>query len=207
MYPVTYSADIPVEGRNRLSVGLRLIYAIPVMIVAWLYSIGAMFAVIGAWFSIVFTGTYPQGLYDFIAKYVRLASRANSYVFLATDESPPLNGDEDSSYPVQIGLPAPLAEYDRVKTGLRLLIGIPVFLLNYVQNIIGSIVSLIGWFAIVFTGKMPEGMIKPLHGALAYMTKAGAYTLLITEDYPPFSEDEGAPAGQIGSGSRTGTKA
>lgn len=204
MYPVTYSADIPVEGRNRLSVGLRYIFALPVMIVAMIFGIGAYLAAIVAWFSIVFTGKYPEGLYDFNAKFVRLASRATSYLDLATDQSPPLNGDEDPNYPVQVGTPAPLAEYDRVKTGLRLIIGIPVFLLNYVQGIIAGIVSLIAWFAIVFTGKMPEGLVKPLHGAIAYQTKALAYMMLLTEDYPPFSEEEGAPAGQISS--RTGAK-
>ncbi|MGZ5326277.1 MAG: DUF4389 domain-containing protein [Solirubrobacterales bacterium] len=205
MYPVTYSADIPVEGRNRLSVGLRYLFALPVMIVATIFGIGAYLAAFVAWFAIVFTGKYPEGLYDFNAKFVRLASRATSYLNLATDESPPLNGDEDPSYPVQVGTPAPLAEYDRVKTGLRLIIGIPVFLLNYVQGIIAGVVSLIAWFAIVFTGKMPEGLVKPLHGAIAYQTKALAYMMLLTEDYPPFSEEgAGTPAGQIGSG--TGAK-
>ncbi|MGZ5375748.1 MAG: DUF4389 domain-containing protein [Solirubrobacterales bacterium] len=205
MYPVTYSADIPIEGRNRLSVGLRYLFALPVMIVATIFGIGAYLAAFVAWFAIVFTGKYPEGLYDFNAKFVRLASRATSYLNLATDESPPLNGDEDPSYPVQVGTPAPLAEYDRVKTGLRLIIGIPVFLLNYVQGIIAGVVSLIAWFAIVFTGKMPEGLVKPLHGAIAYQTKALAYMMLLTEDYPPFSEEgAGTPAGQIGSG--TGAK-
>ncbi|MGZ5341218.1 MAG: DUF4389 domain-containing protein, partial [Solirubrobacterales bacterium] len=199
MYPVTYSADIPIEGRNRLSVGLRYLFALPVMIVATIFGIGAYLAAFVAWFAIVFTGKYPEGLYDFNAKFVRLASRATSYLNLATDESPPLNGDEDPSYTVQVGTPAPLAEYDRVKTGLRLIIGIPVFLLNYVQGIIAGVVSLIAWFAIVFTGKMPEGLVKPLHGAIAYQTKALAYMMLLTEDYPPFSEEgAGTPAGQIG---------
>jgi hypothetical protein len=199
MYPVTYAADIPIEGRNRLSVALRLLFAIPAMIVAMLYGIGAFFAAFIAWFAIVFTGRYPEGLYDFNAKYVRLSGRVNSYIYLATDESPPLNGGPDDTYPVRVGVPPPLGAYDRLKTGLRLLFGIPVMLLGYVQGIIGEIVALIAWFAIVFTGKMPEGLVNPLRGALAYLTKANAYWLLLTEDWPPFSEEAGAaPAGQIG---------
>ena len=209
MYPITYSADIPLEGRNRLTTLLRYFWAIPIQIVAALYGIVGWFAAIGAWFSIVFTGKYPEGLYDFNTKVLRISMRSNSYFLLATDEYPPFNGDEDPSYPVQIGTPAPLAEYDRVKTGLRLLIGIPVYLLMFVQSIIAQVVALIAWFAIVFTGKMPEGLVNPLRGALAYITKgAGYYALLLTEDYPPFSEEgAGAPAGQIGSGTRAGTKA
>jgi hypothetical protein len=38
-----------------------------------------------------------------------------------------------------------------------------------------------------------------MRSASAYLTRAGAYFLLITEDWPPFSLEEGgtAPSGQI----------
>jgi hypothetical protein len=199
MYPVTFAADIPIEGRNRLSVFLRALYVIPAAIVAAIFGIGAYIAALIAWFAIVFTGRYPDGLYDFAAKFVRLQSRVNAYGYLATDEYPPFNGDPDDAYPVRIGTPPPLGMYDRLKTGLRLIFGIPVYILAIVQAIIGEVVALIAWFAIVFTGKMPEGLVQPLHGALAYQTKAAAYFLLLTEDWPPFSEEGAvAPAGQIG---------
>jgi hypothetical protein len=40
-----------------------------------------------------------------------------------------------------------------------------------------------------------------MRSAGAYLTRGGAYFLLMTEDYPPFSYEEGgaAPAGQISS--------
>ena len=193
MYPVTFEADIPIEGRNRLSVALRYIFAIPALIVGMLYAIGAYIAAFIAWFAIVFTGEYPEGLYEFNAKFTRLIGRINSYLYLATDESPPLNGEPNDSYPVRVGVPERLSKYDRLKTGLRLIYGIPVLLLNYVQGLIGGVIALIAWFAIVFTGKMPEGMVRPLHSALAYQTKAAAYFLLVTEDYPPFSDEGSGP--------------
>lgn len=198
MYPVTYAAQIPVEGRNRLSTFLRYIFGIPSIIVAFFFIIGAEIAAIIAWFSIVFTGKYPQGLYDFNVKALRMVTRTSSYLNLANDEMPPLSGDEDAGYPVQVGVAEPLGQYSRAKTFFRLIVGIPVFLLNYVWQIIAGVVAFIAWFAILFTGKMPEGLVKPLHGALAYQTKALAYMLLMTEDWPPFS-DEGdvVPAGQI----------
>lgn len=196
MYPVTYAAENPGEGRNRLTVAFRLIIAIPWFIVAALYGIGAYILAIVAWFAIVFTGRYPQGLYDFVGKFVRLSGRTTAFTFLLTDEFPPFHGDPDDSYPVRIGTPPPLAEYNRVKTGLRLIIGIPVLLLDYVQALIGEVVALIGWFAILFTGKLSDGLFKPLRSALAYQTRAGAYLLLMTEDYPPFSLEE-QPAAQL----------
>jgi Domain of unknown function (DUF4389) len=195
MYPVTFAAENPGEGRNRLTVFFRLIIAIPWLIVGALYGFVAYLAAIGAWFAIVFTGQYPPGLYNFVAGYVRFLGRFYSYFYLLTDEYPPFNGEVDAAYPVGVNTPAPLPEYDRLKTGLRLIFGIPVLLLGYVQAIIAEVVSFIGWFAIVFTGNLSDGLYNPIRSATAYQTRAAAYFLLITEDWPPFSLEDDAGAG------------
>ena len=190
MYPVGYEADNPGEGRNRLTTFFRSIVVIPWAIVAALYGFVASIAVVAAWFALVFTGRYPQGIYDFVAGYVRMISRVNAFHFLATDEWPPFGGDDASSYPVRIGIPAPKAEYSRLKAGFRLIIGIPVLLLAYVQALIALVMAIIGWFAILFTGALSDGIFNPLRSALAYQARATAYFSLLTEDYPPFSLDE-----------------
>jgi hypothetical protein len=204
MYPVSYEADIALEGRNRLTSFFRYFTAIPALIVAFFYFLGAYLGAIVAWFSIVFTGKYPEGIYDFNVKALRMLTRVNGYYNLAVDEYPPFNGDDDPNYPIRVSVAPPLEKYDRLKTGLRLLIGIPVLLLSYVWGIIVSIVSIIAWFAILFTGKLPEGLASPLRGGLSYTTKAVAYyQLLMVEDYPPFSEEgANAPAGQISTGTK-----
>jgi hypothetical protein len=190
MYPVTYEADYPGDGRNRLTAFFRSLVVIPWMIVAALYGIAASVAIVIAWFALVFTGRYPEGLYNFVAGYVRMISRVNAFYYFATDEWPPFNGEDDPSYPVRIGIPPPKPEYSRVKAGFRLIIGIPVILLSYVQAIIALVIALIGWFAILFTGTLSEGLFNPLRSALAYQARATAYFGLLTEDYPPFSLEE-----------------
>jgi hypothetical protein len=201
MYPISYDADPALEGRNRLTTFFRYIVAIPWLIVASIYGFVAEIAAVIAWFAIVFTGKYPEGLYNFNAGYLRMISRVNGFEYLLTDGWPPFGGDEAPDYPIRVGVPAPLDEYDRLKTGLRLIIGIPVYLLAIVQAIILSVCAVIAWFAIVFTGKLPEGLFNPIRSASAYLTRAGGYFLLITEDYPPFTYEEGgvAPAGEISS--------
>jgi hypothetical protein len=201
MYPISYEADPALEGRHRLTSFFRYIVAIPWLIVAYVYGIVAEIVAIIAWFAIVFTGKYPEGLYNFNAGYLRMTSRTNSFLYLLTDEFPPFGGEEGAGYPVRIGVPTPLGEYSRLKTGLRLIIGIPVMLLAFVQGIILYVVSIIAWFAILFTGKLGEGLFNPLRSAMAYLVRATGYFLLITEDWPPFSyEESGAPpAGQISS--------
>ena len=201
MYPISFEADAALEGRNRLTTFFRYFVVIPWLIVAGIYGFIAWIAAVIAWFAIVFTGRYPEGLYNFNAGYLRMIGRVNGFEYLLTDAWPPFGGDEAPDYPIRIGVPPPLDQYDRLKTGLRFIIGIPVYLLGIVQAIIVSVCALIGWFAILFTGKVPEGLFNPIRGGSAYLTRAGGYFLLLTEDYPPFSYEEGAsaPAGQISS--------
>jgi hypothetical protein len=194
MYPVTYQADYAGEGRNRLTAFFRYIVAIPWLIVAALYGFAASIAIFIAWFALVFTARYPEGIYNFVAGYVRFNARVNAFIYLATDEWPPFNGDTNESYPVRVGIPPPKPEYSRLKAGFRLIVGIPVILLAYVQSLIALVISLIAWFAILFTGKLSEGLFDPLRSALAYNARATAYFALLTEDYPPFSLEDASAA-------------
>jgi hypothetical protein len=202
MYPISYEADPALEGRNRLTSFFRYIVAIPWLFVAAIYGFVAQIAAVIAWFAIVFTGKYPDGIYNFNAGYLRMYSRVYSFLHLINDEWPPFGGDEAPGYPVRIGVAPPLDKYSRLKTGFRLIVGIPVYLLAIVQSLILYVCAIIAWFAILFTGKLPEGLFNPMRSALAYLTRAGGYFLLLTEDWPPFSyEEAGAtpPAGQISS--------
>lgn len=66
--------------------------AIPHYIVLAFLAVGVVFATIIAWFSILFTGTYPKSLFDFVVGFGRWALRVNAYAFLlVTDEYPPFS--------------------------------------------------------------------------------------------------------------------
>ncbi len=202
MYPISYEVEPALERRNRLTTFFRHILAIPWLFVAAIYGFVAEIAAVIAWFAIVFTGKYPEGIYNFNAGYLRMIGRVNAFEYLLSDEWPPFGGDEAPQYPVRIGVPAPLGEYSRLKTGLRLIIGIPVMLLAIVQGIILYVVSIIAWFAILFTGKLGEGLFNPMRSAMAYLVRTSGYFLLITEDWPPFSYEEAGStpsSGQISS--------
>jgi hypothetical protein len=76
-----------------LSRGLPLVkwlLAIPHYVVLAFLWIGAVGAVIAAWFAILFTGRYPRGLFDFVEGVMRWHNRVIAYAFiLVTDEYPP----------------------------------------------------------------------------------------------------------------------
>ena len=189
MYPVQYEADY-VEERSRLSTFFRYFMVIPAAIVTMVYGIGAYFAVIAAWFAMVFTGRYPEGIYNFIAGFVRNSTRVSSYMYLVTDAYPPFNGQPDDAYPVRVHIGPPKESYSRAKAFFRLILAIPAMIIVYALQILAGIMAFLGWFAILFTGKMPKSFQDLLDLSMRYMTRANAYYFLITEEYPPISEPQ-----------------
>jgi uncharacterized protein DUF4389 len=85
--------DFPYPDAERLERGLPLVkwlLAIPHYFVLFFLSIGVFFAVIFAWFAILFTGRYPRGLFEFVEGTIRWHNRVAGYAFtLVTDEYPP----------------------------------------------------------------------------------------------------------------------
>jgi hypothetical protein len=88
-YPSTLAVERPTGDRNRVSVGLRLIYAIPHIIVLVFLNIAWILTSIVAWFAILFTGRYPAGLYGFAVGVLRWDIRVEAYLLLMRDEYPP----------------------------------------------------------------------------------------------------------------------
>ena len=89
-YPTTYDAAFPDDAnRDRLSVGLRIIYLIPHAVVLIFLLIAWLVTSIVAWFAILFTGAYPEGLYEFGVGVMRWQIRVESYALLLRDEYPP----------------------------------------------------------------------------------------------------------------------
>jgi Domain of unknown function (DUF4389) len=193
-YPVTFEADY-VERRSRLTTFFRLLLAIPVWIVLYVFALIACVAVVIAWFAIVLTGNYPSGLYKFVADYVRFQTRVLAYVALLADPYPPFSGAPDDAYPVRMEFAGPLDHYSRLKTLLRIIIAIPVVILRYVMGLLLEIGSVAAWVVIVITGKMPKGLHDLMVLANSYTARSDAYLLLLTETYPPFQDAQTRTAG------------
>ena len=87
--------DFPYPDARQLNRWLPLVkwlLAIPHYIVLFFLAIGAVVAVIVAWFAILFTGRYPRGLFDFVVGVIRWSNRVTGYaVVLVTDEYPPFS--------------------------------------------------------------------------------------------------------------------
>jgi len=87
--PVPVTTDFSYdEPADRLTNGLRFIWAIPALVIAAVLGFAMFFVVVVAWFAILFTGKHPRGMFDFTYRVVHYILQTNSYVLLMTDTYP-----------------------------------------------------------------------------------------------------------------------
>ncbi|HZO36688.1 MAG TPA: DUF4389 domain-containing protein [Solirubrobacteraceae bacterium] len=188
-YPVQYEADY-VERRSRLTTFFRWLLAIPHLIVISVLGFFAYIVVIVAWFALLFTARWPQGMYNFTAGVLRYAARLYGYLHLATDTYPPFDLGEHDEYPIRLKIAPPLESYSRAKVFFRILLAIPVAIIAYALYLVANLGAFIAWFVIVITGKQAQGLQNMINLGVAYYVRSAAYFCLITEDWPPFGADD-----------------
>ena len=86
--PAVFTIPYPNE-LNRWLPLVKVLLAIPHFFVLMFLMFGAFFAWIGAFFGVLFTGKYPEGIRGFMVGVVRYQFRVMSYVALLRDEYPP----------------------------------------------------------------------------------------------------------------------
>jgi Domain of unknown function (DUF4389) len=90
-YPTSVEITDPVGPRNRLTVAFRLILVIPHFFAVFFIFIAWCLTTILAWFVILVTGEYPQGMYEFGVGVLRWMVRVEAYLMLLVDEYPPFS--------------------------------------------------------------------------------------------------------------------
>jgi hypothetical protein len=87
--------DFPYPDARQMNRWLPLVkwmLAIPHYFVLLVLGLGAILAIIAAWFAILVTGTYPRSLFDYVVGVLRWTNRVNGYAFtLITDQYPPFS--------------------------------------------------------------------------------------------------------------------
>lgn len=86
-YTGGWSIDRPAEVNRWLPL-IKWLLAVPHYIVLTIYAIGAMFALIAAFFVVLFTGKYPLGIRDYLVKVGRYSTRIQAYIMFLRDEYP-----------------------------------------------------------------------------------------------------------------------
>jgi hypothetical protein len=80
------------QDLNRWMPLVKWLLAIPHYVVLAVLVVGAIFAILFAWFAILFTGRYPRALFDYVVGVGRWALRVQAYAaLLITDRYPPFS--------------------------------------------------------------------------------------------------------------------
>ena len=87
--PESVRSDISFEeDADRLTTGLRLIWAIPALIIGIALTIAGGVVLLISWFAIVITGKQSRGMWEFVLKVARFTFQLESYILLMTDTYP-----------------------------------------------------------------------------------------------------------------------
>jgi hypothetical protein len=89
-------------------------------------------------------------------------------------------------YPARLEVDLP-EKIDRWRPLFQWILAIPHFIVTYVLMVVAEVVSLISWFAILFTGKLPEGLANFECMALRYSSRTSVYAMGLHAQYPPFT--------------------
>jgi hypothetical protein len=94
--------------------------------------------------------------------------------------------DTDAPETVLMAVAGPAAQR-RVTVAIRLILAVPHLLALSFLGIAAFPVAVIGWLGALVTGRLPSSAATYLSGYLRWYARAGAYLLLLTDEYPPFA--------------------
>jgi hypothetical protein len=200
---------------------VKWLLAIPHYIVLVFLWIAFFFASVAALVAILFTATYPRGLFDFNVGVMRWTWRVAFYScgVLATDRYPPFTLKDVPDYPARLDVTYP----ERLSRGLVLvkwwLLAIPHYLVLGVFSgglwaasdpggstgvrLGGGLIGLLVLFAgvsLLFRSRYPGSIFDLVLGMHRWSFRVLAYAALMTDSYPPFRLDQGGPDPAAGAG-------
>jgi hypothetical protein len=185
-YPVRLNIDYP-ESMSRLTF-VKWILAIPHLII--LYALNIVWEVLSliAFFAILFTGAYPEGLFNFNCGIMRWQANVTAYMQLMRDEYPPFSFDAGAYAPVHMEIDAP-TNLQRWAPLYKWILAIPHFIILGVLGIIAFFVVIYAGIMVLISGKYPEGAFKFVVGVQRWSLRATTYAFFMHDQYPPFSLD------------------
>ena len=193
-YPVSVEGGLD-PNLSRWLWLVKWLLAIPHFVVLFFLWIAFIVTTAIAFFAILFTGKYPQGLFSFNVGVLRWHWRVAFYCLsvLGTDRYPPFSL-EPSDYPAALEIPYP----ERLSRGLVLvkwwLLAIPHYLvLAFLQGGwaprfggLNAVLVLIAAIALLFTRRYPQSIFELVLGINRWSLRVAAYAALMRDEYPPF---------------------
>jgi Domain of unknown function (DUF4389) len=97
--------------------------------------------------------------------------------------------EQSTPAPVLVAF-ASSAPQSRLTVAFRILMAIPQLIVLWLLGIAAIVITIIGWFGALFTGRLPVFAADFLTGYLRWLSRVYAYNYLLTDVYPPFTLDD-----------------
>jgi hypothetical protein len=134
---------------------------------------------------ILFRRKYPRWWFDWNLELQRFGNRVWTYLALMNDQYP--STDEHQWLHLDYPYPDAASELNRWLPLIKWFLAIPHYIVLFFLDIGLVVVVIVAWFAILFTGRYPQGMFRFVEGVARWHNRVIAYALtLVTDRYPPF---------------------
>ena len=191
-YPASLQIDTPERIANWRPL-VQWLLAIPHFVVLGVLGTVSTVVVIVAWFAVVLTGRLPAGIAGLQAMYLRYTIVVNAYASFLTTQYPPFDFDTSPADPggsqASANFSPALEGRNRLTVLFRAITLIPAYIYTALISIVGMVCLVLGFFAVLFSGRWPAGLRRMVVGAQTVGLRFSAYGLLLTDEYPPFSID------------------
>jgi hypothetical protein len=186
-YPVTVELERGYGVRNWRPL-VNWLLAIPQWIVLYVLGIASFVLWVISFFAVLFTRRNP--FVGFQTMYFRYNWRVTAFAGFLRDEYPPFDVATDPAAVVPDSAVVTVddpGEMNRWLPLVKWLLLIPHFIVLALLGIAAFVVEVIGFFAVLFTGRWPEAMRDFVVGCMRWWTRVYAYFFFLTDAYPPFS--------------------
>ena len=188
--------DVTLTERNRMSALFRIILVVPMAIFVASFAptdlstsnsnyLSVGFLILPTALAIVVRQIYPTYLLAFNEALLSLQTRVDAYLLLLTDEYPSIEENDV----VSVTFPEVDAKaLNRWLPLIKWFLAIPLYVVGIVYIIYLSLLTIAGWFSVLFTGNYPEKCAEGVVGTIAYWNRVIGYAfLMLTDEYPSFS--------------------
>lgn len=188
-YPVVLTGEYQ-EQVHRLLWLIKWILVIPHGIVLWFLSLPMLITVPLSWVIIIIAGRYPGFLWSYHAGITRWGWRVNFYSYEAggTDRYPPFSFQSRDDYPADLRIAYP-ERSSRLTALFRWLLVIPHWIVVYFLDMIRNLLVIFALLAVLFTGRYPVSIFDIIMAMNRWIYRVSAYSMLLADEYPPFSFD------------------
>jgi Domain of unknown function (DUF4389) len=213
-YPIDLEIAPP-ERQNRWKTAFRMVLVLPALYLATVLLVYAVpqagidestgqgyayFVVWGvsavvsflAWWACLVRGRMPSGFRDLLVYGLRYGAQTWGYLLFLTDRYPdadpskPPASQPTPSKPVGLRVAGDLRR-SRLTVFFRLLLTIPHFVWLALWGVAVFVTLIVGWFATLITGRLPEALHRFIAAYVRYVTHVYAFLTLVANPFPGFA--------------------